>query len=515
MRNVTSGTVYLFPRGRRAPRTIALAGLGLLILILPLLAACGGATSGKSNTTGTPLPRATGVFMTTLNTADTQRTGIEAVTIAALDIDTGHSRWRYQTQWAAFHLASAPVVADGLVFATSDENVATATSANPPTGSLIALRATDGSPAWKATIGAFAASPVVDGTTIYVSADDFASQTMDVLALQASTGNILWRARLGRDMTTGLYSALTLANGTLYLTSNELCFDYCTAGYLIALRARDGAVLWHTSVAGGPSLNIRPAAVLDGKVITSVKDYVANPSDNSTSPEAEMVAYDAASGKSLWRLATNLQELGPQQDGIAPTVADGLVFITAGNAVPPSEVDSQQYALWALDASTGTVRWRIEAGPGKALVVDGVDNSVVLAQRVTRSALADNTLLGLAAGDGHQLWSANAGAQLSGIQIAGGVLYGESAAEFSHNGKPSPPATVVAVHVSDGAVLWHASVTAAVSPQFPIFHRPLVATTHAILVAPGDYLLAALDPATGHLLWQMPTQDQIAGVAAA
>jgi outer membrane protein assembly factor BamB len=108
-------------------------------------------------------------------------------------------------------------------------------------------------------------------------------------------------------------------------------------------------------------------------------------------------AYDAASGKLLWRqdYAKEFQEPRPYYGAAAsPLVVDGMVIVPVGGP--------GKGALVALDAKTGAQKWRRDTpgeGPSYASPVVGEFSGV--RQIVTQ---AENSLIGVALADGALLW---------------------------------------------------------------------------------------------------------------
>ena len=457
-----------------------------------LLSACGTSTQQTS-----PPPAAHSVYVTSIDNTNAQRTGIEKVTVTALDSTTGRTRWQHQGQWDYLHLPTAPVVAGGLVYVLDETNLASKDINNPPTGTVTALQASDGKQIWQARIGVLAAQPVVAGNVLYISAHSLKTGDTVVYALDAATGKALWHTSLGTDKTSGAFDTLVLAGGTLYMTSNQFCFDYCQAVYLLALRASDGTLLWHVSETGGSDMYLRPATIVNGVVYTSVRDYPPDQMGGDTA----LLAYDAANGTRLWQLPTHVQGFGGPADTMSPVVANGLVYAVVNTASNTADPNAQRLSLEAVDARTGAMRWR---GPDtSAPVVLGVYGDTVLVQgRMLGS------LLGISASDGRQRWNARAPALIA-ARAVDGVLYGVTRIEFSHPSNPDMSRAVAAIRLSDGKVLWTTTLTepdntaAALIP----FANPFAIGDGLIITVPGMHTLAALNTADGHTAWQASLTD--------
>jgi outer membrane protein assembly factor BamB len=126
--------------------------------------------------------------------------------------------------------------------------------------------------------------------------------------------------------------------------------------------------LWTVSLAPSRDRYSRLGVVLAGNRI-----YAADAKGN-------VVALDAANGKTLWRTALNLPVSG------ATGFGDGLVLVGASNGV-----------VAALEADSGKVRWR-KAVSSEVLAPPAAAAGTVVVQSV------DGAVVGLAAKDGSERW---------------------------------------------------------------------------------------------------------------
>jgi hypothetical protein len=149
-----------------------------------------------------------------------------------------------------------PVIAGGLVFLPSND------------GSLYAIKATDGSIAWKyATRGALVNGAAFDGGRIF-----FGSTDKHVYAVTAE-GVLAWRYKTGGSVK----AVPVIAGGKVYVGSTD--------GHFYAFDAASGALSWKHEV-GAP---IRDSAAVDaGRVFFGAIDSVG-------------YALDAASGTLAWK----------------------------------------------------------------------------------------------------------------------------------------------------------------------------------------------------------------------
>jgi len=228
---------------------------------------------------------------------------------------------------------STPAVAGGLVFVPGRD------------GTLTAVNEGDGTERWTYQASDGVWSPVVvDGIVIASALDG------SVFALDAATGVEVWNVGLIAQAWTP-----AVADGQVYVGDG--------ATVLVALDSETGAELWRAEDAGGIAST---PAVVDGIVYVVAADF-------------KLIALDAATGARQWQ-----SEASGGADP-APSVAGGRVYLSDGSGVV------------AVDAETGEILWRFEAGlPPSAPVVAG--NLVYI------SGVYDGTIIALDALTGAELW---------------------------------------------------------------------------------------------------------------
>lgn len=288
---------------------------------------------------------------------------------------------------------------------------------------------------------------------------------------------LAWQLDTGGE----LYSAPTIANGILYVTSKS--------GVLHAIEALSGEELWTHEVTS--YVTRATPAVVDGTV------YVGGGFSFS--------ALDAATGEERWTI--------PLQYGghASPTVRDGLVVVS-----------SQQGWLFALKTKTGEVAWRLPtegivfgaAAITERAVIYGTDEGILysvdkqtgtLDWRISlpgaiyaTPVVIDNTILATTqAGEihavdrtsGDRVWTAN-------------------------QGSAQPPATngdIVVLSASDGGVYGLDLATGERRWLYPsgkqAMSAPVIAGNLAI-VGTGNSLMA-LDLGTGEAVWYFLAGDTI------
>lgn len=325
--------------------------------------------------------------------------GSDDHSVYALDAASGQLIWSYKTSG---FIRSTPTVADGVVYVGSSDS------------HVYALDAGSGGLIWRFNTGnAVQYSPVVSEGRVFVVA---AGDTLySVHALDAGSGETLWAAQVAYPY--GAALAVTAANGRVY-TPGE-------SGEFYALDASTGNVDWSVDVGLGAE---SPPAVVDGVVyLTAVNNAYA---------------LDEATGNLIWNYGT---EMFPAMDRPA-VVDDGVYYFAPDNNLYAMNTETGHFAWYyvaedfivdtplaadgmvylsmesgifdAIDATTGAFVWRWEM-PDTALRSARVFNGVLIAES------SDGYLRALNAATGEMLWSYSKG-YFDGVPsftVDGSVLY--------------------------------------------------------------------------------------------
>jgi outer membrane protein assembly factor BamB len=260
-------------------------------------------------------------------------------------------------------LTAAPVIAQGAVFvAVSD--------LGDGVGGVVALDLTTGRLIWRApTAAAVRGGLAVAGSVVVVvQVDGF------VIALDASTGAVRWRYELsvGLAPQAGAAFAPPTADGRDVLVGHQR--------HVAALAADEGMPLWTVDPVpdGVDSQSAAAIALGDGVAIGTFNRRLGG-----------VIAWDRATGEQLWQLEG--------QDAIAinasPVIAQDTAFIVSG---------ADQVS--ALELATGAVRWRTKLDPA------GFDwgNATIGTPAFTQGILVVPTLyrdlVALDARSGFELW---------------------------------------------------------------------------------------------------------------
>jgi alcohol dehydrogenase (cytochrome c) len=270
----------------------------------------------------------------------------------------------------------------------------------------------------KGLFGVFASTPVFspDGQTVYLQ-----DLSDSVYAVNVKTGKQIWKYKVPASDSNGEGpNGVTLSGNTVYATNNEQAF---------ALQASTGEQLWKTANLADPSgptlkagqgINIAPQ-VVGGKVFLSTSGQLHG---------GVAYALDAKSGKVLWSFQETKEPSqrgsgGPDGTGGAwgtPVVENGLVYF--GIANPYRSLDQAEKtpndvlyndSTVALNENTGKLKWYFQAVPndfydwdmeigpmytatgpgGQPTVIDSGKMGIVYAMNATTGKLDWKTPVGL------------------------------------------------------------------------------------------------------------------------
>ena len=319
---------------------------------------------------------------------------------------------------------------------------------------------------WTHQSSAYYTDPAVVDGVIYVATGN------DVWALNASTGELLWRFD-AKDLVS---TDPAVANGVVYVAT----LNY---GYVYAVNARTGAKLWSFST---------NYYVVDSNItVVYGVVYIAT--------ESTLYALNANSGAMLWSDPLNVTS--------TPAVANGVVYIGAYD-------NNLNAAVYAVNATNGDVLWQYVVGNGpqqfllnsSPVVANGVvyfgayggkvyavnamngvglwnyatggpvNNTVAVANGVVYAKSVDGNLYALKADTGDKLWTFDTGAQtlssVSSPAVANGVVY--IGGQFSGNGY------LFALNADTGTQLFS-------HPTAPYVQSPVIANGVVYVTAFNDY----------------------------
>jgi alcohol dehydrogenase (cytochrome c) len=218
----------------------------------------------------------------------------------------------------------------------------------------------------------FEATPlVIDGVMYTVQPPN------DIVAIDAATGRVFWvyshqPSQLARLCCGRVNRGLAILGNTLFMGTID--------GHLIAVDSKSGRLVWDVTLArpeAGYSLTLAPLVVKD-KVIVG-------PSGGEYGIRGFLAAFDAKTGKQIWRFNTIA---GPGEPGAESWGGDswktggGSIWVTGsydpdlnltywgiGNAGPDRNGDSRPgdnlytASVVALDPDTGQLKWHYQFSP--------------------------------------------------------------------------------------------------------------------------------------------------------
>jgi outer membrane protein assembly factor BamB len=377
---------------------------------------------------------------------------------------------RWATAVGGHVVTARPAVGDGAAF------VVTTDLADGGSGAVVALDAATGAIRWRAPSpvplragAAYASAAIAGGAHGLVIA---AQLDGVVRALDAATGAERWRVDLGDDLADAQERAVFAApviDGRDVLVGGKRRFA--------ALDVATGGVEWSIDPVPGAvdSQSLASVAVAGGVVVGAFQRELGG-----------LIARDRATGAPAWQLGDDLP------------IGVNATPVVAGDAVVVSNAADE---VFALDALTGELRWRTQLDPrgfqwGNATVgAPAYAHGIVVVPTLYDDAVA------LDAASGAELWrvaapgpsplrtthyrgSGQAGFAASPV-IAGGIVW-----------LASTDGTITAVELTTGRELWHTSG--------PPVLAGLATAGDALIVASYDGTVRALAPPPPGALVPLP-----------
>jgi alcohol dehydrogenase (cytochrome c) len=231
-------------------------------------------------------------------------------------------------------------------------------------------------------------APLVHNGILYVN------NTGNILqALDARTGDIIWENRYGTDATAAAMRGIAIYDDKIFVATSS--------AHIMAFDARTGKTVWDTTIGdrskGNHSTSSGPLAV-KGKLIQGLGACQVYREE-----KCFISAYDAATGKEVWRFKTiALQgELGGDTWGTLPNLfRAGTESWITGSYDPDLNLTywgTAQSKPWmrasrgsgngatlfanstlALNADTGKLQWYFSHAPGESLDLDEVFERILV-----------------------------------------------------------------------------------------------------------------------------------------
>ncbi|MHB8475184.1 MAG: outer membrane protein assembly factor BamB family protein [Steroidobacteraceae bacterium] len=281
-------------------------------------------------------------------------------------------------------------------------------------------------------------------------------------------------------------------------------------GTVYALDAQKGTLLWKTQVDTHPLARIVGAPTLSGDhlyvAVSSTEDTAAaDPNYSCCTFRGSVVALDIASGRTLWKSYTvleepqptrrnsaGIQEFGPAGAAVSspPTIDTkrNVVYVATGSS-PTGMEQSLTDAVLALDSVTGKLRWvkqlvRPDAGPaGAGFSSSPILRTLATGNQVLLAGQKSGIVYGLDPDHGGEiLWQTRIGDAAAGVAAGAG-----------------PVAASAAVAGAPGGVAWGSAAD----------HRNLYVAISGLLAQPANASgsLTALDMTTGAARWHTASPE--------
>jgi outer membrane protein assembly factor BamB len=353
------------------------------VIAVPLLSACGSMTSPPpGGSPGTSLPAA--AQLPTLADVPFYRADRAAHAIDPGPGPTGKPELAWRVHVGAMHIV--PILVGGaLIVGTND-------------GRLVALDAYTGLQRWDTAVGSGAIQPslaAVDGLV-------FASDGSAVIAVDLATGTKQWSTPAP-----GATGRVNVVDGVVYVGAK---------GGVIGLEEETGKEVWRWD--GPPDVQANSGPIVEG-----VGYFATN--------DGRLYAVDTKTGTSVWPSA--VQSIGTN---IASGQVVGDTFFVSNNQGDASEPVGE---IYAIDRSSGTVRWRFRPPTGLQLKEGPVKDGVLYANGLQDGiyALRDDGTSATV------VWHVNTPESHWPMALAGDTLY-----------QARTDGSVGAYAISDGRLLW-------------------------------------------------------------
>ena len=255
-----------------------------------------------------------------------------------------------------------------------------------------------------------------DGTTVFVTGFGTYGTRRNVytLAYDATTGSRLWKNSYGTKLASdNAYSLDVSPDGSLVVFGGDTNGASGTNQLTVALDTSTGHVVWSRRHNGpdhlgdfGYDLRFSP----DGATVFAVG---SEETDGGNSTNAFTVAYDAATGATVWhRRYDDTYHLGDQAYAVQVAPDGAAVYVAMASESPTSAYD---YVTFAYDAATGAELWHnTYDGPShdvdqpSAIEVSPDGATVLVTGRTHQRTVAffDFGTVAIDATTGHRLWVA-------------------------------------------------------------------------------------------------------------
>jgi polyvinyl alcohol dehydrogenase (cytochrome) len=398
-----------------------------------------------------------------------------------------------------------------------------------------------------------ASQPALAGGAIYLGAQDGS-----VYAFDQSSGCLRWQFHAAAEVRT----AIVVSSWRRYDQSvRPRLYFGDLIGNVYGVDAISGKLDWQDHVDAHPSATLTAAPVLHGDrlyvAVSSIEEGVLGGYDCCTF-RGSIVAYDARSGKRLWRsyvlpkavfrgrTSSGEKMFGPAGAAIwgAPAIDEkrGLIYFGTGDSYtsPASRLSD---AIVAMRMDSGKIMWSYQATAHDAWNVgcmlkekpncpreNGPDHDFGTAAILTTDGRGrERVLAGQKSGwvhavdpdDGHLLWKTRVGRG----GLMGGIYFGlatradtlfvpvNDATDGGSHEEAARPG-LYALDINDGHILWAAPINADACKDHaaqctPGIAAPVTATDDLVFTGAGDGNIRIYNAHSGEKLWQFDTTADV------
>jgi polyvinyl alcohol dehydrogenase (cytochrome) len=428
-----------------------------------------------------------------------EQAGLSAAQVARLEL-----KWAFGFSGDVTAFA-APTVMNGTLFVGS------------ASGAVQAIDAARGCIHWSY----MATGPVRSALTVATDGERrtllFSDQNGSVYAVDARSGQEMWKTRVEAHEATRLTGGFALHDGVAFVPaasweetrSIDPAYTCCTfRGSIAAVRVRDGSVVWKTYLvdqpvktgttsAGTDTFGPSGAGVWSAPTVDAARGvlYITtgdNYSYPATATSDAVMALDLTSGRIVWTQQTTPNDVYNSACG------------GRGPNCPPNNGPDFDYGSSAMLVTTAGGRDVLVAGQKSGIVygLDPADRGRILWQtRVGAGGVNGGVQWGMAS-DGQRVYAAvsDVGRQPGGIGGAAGVGNAQL--------HPTQGGGLTALDALDGAKVWVAPGTPCAPPRpgcSPAQPAAVTAIPGVVFSGAMDGHLRAFSTTDGSLLWDVDT----------
>jgi polyvinyl alcohol dehydrogenase (cytochrome) len=399
--------------------------------------------------------------------------------------------------------------------------------------------------------------PAVAGGAIYVGSEDGR-----VFALDRASGCARWQFHAGAEVRTGVLVSPWRAGE---LSAKPIAYFADLVGTVYAVDAQSGQLLWRDRADAHPSSTLTATpALYDGILyvpVSSLEEGSAGDRYDCCTFRGSIVAYDARMGKRLWQTflvaapkllgaePTGRKSYGPSGIAVWNTPAidakRGVLYFATGDNYSAPTTDMSD-SIIAMDLKTGTIKWAYQATAGDAwnagCVMPGVTAcpkhggpdydfgaaTIMAATRDGREVILAGQKSGwvyaIDADTGKLVWKTKVGRGgiLAGVYF-GMASHGDrlfvpvhDAPDGRHYDEAAKPG-LYALDIETGKYLWKAPTPDSVCDGrgglcAPGIGGSITAVDDLVFAGAGDGRLRAYAADSGRVLWQTDTMAAVTTV---